>query len=105
MLRRCLRRLDQTGAPHKQYKYTYVPDPRKLAPIEKTAREELRPLVIRPPTAHVPNHEVFLERIDTHRLRPTSEFKDKFKEAGIVYEHRLIDDMVASALKWNGEFV
>jgi isocitrate dehydrogenase len=34
-----------------------------------------------------------------------TEFKDKFKEAGIVYEHRLIDDMVASALKWNGEFV
>jgi isocitrate dehydrogenase len=34
-----------------------------------------------------------------------SEFKDAFKEAGIVYEHRLIDDMVASALKWHGEFV
>ena len=34
-----------------------------------------------------------------------AEFKDKFQEAGIVYEHRLIDDMVASALKWNGEFV
>src|SRR6201992_3849377 len=34
-----------------------------------------------------------------------SKFKTKFKEAGIVYEHRLIDDMVASALKWNGNFV
>ena len=34
-----------------------------------------------------------------------SEFADQFKAAGIVYEHRLIDDMVASALKWNGEFV
>ena len=34
-----------------------------------------------------------------------AEFKDKFKEANIVYEHRLIDDMVASALKWSGEFV
>ncbi|MDO6412970.1 NADP-dependent isocitrate dehydrogenase [Sphingomonas sp. BIUV-7] len=33
------------------------------------------------------------------------EFKDKFAEAGIVYEHRLIDDMVASALKWSGKFV
>jgi len=33
------------------------------------------------------------------------EFKDKFKAAGIVYEHRLIDDMVASALKWHGNFV
>ena len=34
-----------------------------------------------------------------------AEFKDQFQAAGIVYEHRLIDDMVASALKWNGEFV
>ena len=34
-----------------------------------------------------------------------AEFADKFKAAGIVYEHRLIDDMVASALKWNGNFV
>jgi isocitrate dehydrogenase len=34
-----------------------------------------------------------------------SEFKDKFAAAGIVYEHRLIDDMVASALKWSGKFV
>ncbi|KHL26041.1 isocitrate dehydrogenase [Croceibacterium mercuriale] len=35
----------------------------------------------------------------------TEGFAEKFKEAGIVYEHRLIDDMVASALKWNGKFV
>ena len=34
-----------------------------------------------------------------------SEFKEKFAEAKIVYEHRLIDDMVASALKWSGKFV
>jgi len=34
-----------------------------------------------------------------------TEFKDKFKAAGITYEHRLIDDMVASALKWSGKFV
>ncbi|TAD86817.1 MAG: NADP-dependent isocitrate dehydrogenase [Bacteroidetes bacterium] len=34
-----------------------------------------------------------------------AEFKAKFDAAGIVYEHRLIDDMVASALKWNGNFV
>ncbi len=33
------------------------------------------------------------------------EFADKFKAAKIVYEHRLIDDMVASALKWDGGFV
>jgi isocitrate dehydrogenase len=34
-----------------------------------------------------------------------TEFKDSFKSAGITYEHRLIDDMVASALKWEGGFV
>jgi isocitrate dehydrogenase len=34
-----------------------------------------------------------------------ADYVAKFKEAGIVYEHRLIDDMVASALKWHGEFV
>jgi len=34
-----------------------------------------------------------------------AEFAEKFKAAGIVYEHRLIDDMVASALKWSGKFV
>ncbi|NUM51514.1 MAG: isocitrate dehydrogenase (NADP(+)) [Flavobacteriales bacterium] len=33
------------------------------------------------------------------------EFKTKFSEKGIVYEHRLIDDMVASAMKWNGGYV
>jgi len=33
------------------------------------------------------------------------DYKTKFEAAGIVYEHRLIDDMVASALKWHGEFV
>ncbi len=34
-----------------------------------------------------------------------NEFKQSFEAAGIIYEHRLIDDMVASALKWNGKFV
>ena len=34
-----------------------------------------------------------------------AEFKAQFDEVGIVYEHRLIDDMVASALKWSGKFV
>ncbi len=33
------------------------------------------------------------------------EFADAFKKAGITYEHRLIDDMVASALKWSGGYV
>ena len=34
-----------------------------------------------------------------------STYKTQFDEAGIVYEHRLIDDMVASAMKWSGGFV
>ena len=34
-----------------------------------------------------------------------TEFSERYKIAGIVYEHRLIDDMVASALKWSGGFV
>jgi isocitrate dehydrogenase len=34
-----------------------------------------------------------------------NEFEDKFKAAGITYEHRLIDDMVAAALKWSGGYV
>lgn len=42
--------------------------------------------------------DIFQEVYDT-------EFKEKFKAASIVYEHRLIDDLVASALKWSGKFV
>ena len=34
-----------------------------------------------------------------------AEFKEKFDAAGIEYQHRLIDDMVASAMKWSGKFV
>ena len=34
-----------------------------------------------------------------------AEFKDKFSAAGIAYEHRLIDDMVATALRWEGGYV
>ncbi len=34
-----------------------------------------------------------------------TEFKAQFDEAGITYEHRLIDDMVASALKWSGGYI
>ncbi len=34
-----------------------------------------------------------------------AEYKDKYAAAGITYEHRLIDDMVAAALKWEGGFV
>ncbi|ARJ68726.1 NADP-dependent isocitrate dehydrogenase [Paracoccus contaminans] len=42
--------------------------------------------------------DIFQEVFDT-------EFADRFKAAGITYEHRLIDDMVASALKWSGGYV
>ena len=42
--------------------------------------------------------DIFQEIFDT-------EFADKFKILGIVYEHRLIDDMVACAIKWSGNFV
>jgi isocitrate dehydrogenase len=34
-----------------------------------------------------------------------SDYKDKFEKLGIEYQHRLIDDMVASALKWSGKFI
>ncbi len=34
-----------------------------------------------------------------------AEFADKFKALGLTYEHRLIDDMVAAALKWSGGYV
>ncbi|TKG94085.1 NADP-dependent isocitrate dehydrogenase [Puteibacter caeruleilacunae] len=42
--------------------------------------------------------DLFQEVFDT-------EFKEKFEALGITYEHRLIDDMVAAALKWDGGFV
>ena len=34
-----------------------------------------------------------------------NEYKEKFEKVGLTYEHRLIDDMVAAAMKWNGGFV
>jgi len=42
--------------------------------------------------------DIFAEVFET-------EFKDKFAAAGITYEHRLIDDMVAAAMKWEGGYV
>jgi isocitrate dehydrogenase len=42
---------------------------------------------------------------DTFQQIYDSEYKAKFEAAGIEYQHRLIDDMVASALKWSGKFV
>ena len=34
-----------------------------------------------------------------------NEYKDKYEAAGLTYEHRLIDDMVASSLKWHGGYI
>jgi isocitrate dehydrogenase len=42
--------------------------------------------------------DLFAETFET-------EFADQFKEAGLTYEHRLIDDMVAAALKWEGGYI
>ncbi|MCB0764797.1 MAG: NADP-dependent isocitrate dehydrogenase, partial [Flavobacteriales bacterium] len=42
--------------------------------------------------------DIFQEVYDT-------QFKQVFKDAGITYEHRLIDDMVAAAMKWSGGYV
>ena len=42
---------------------------------------------------------------DTFQEIFDSEYKEKFEKAGLTYEHRLIDDMVASALKWEGGYV
>ena len=42
---------------------------------------------------------------DTFQAIFDAEFKEKFDAAGLTYEHRLIDDMVASALKWTGGYV
>ena len=45
-----------------------------------------------------PDKEIFEEVYN-------NEFKSKFEKAGIHYEHRLIDDMVACAMKWNGNYI
>lgn len=42
--------------------------------------------------------DIFAEMFET-------EYKDKYAEAGLTYEHRLIDDMVASSLKWHGGYI
>ncbi|PPR27476.1 MAG: Isocitrate dehydrogenase [NADP] [Alphaproteobacteria bacterium MarineAlpha9_Bin4] len=42
---------------------------------------------------------------DTFEKVYREEFADKFKQKNIIYEHRLIDDMVACAMKWEGGFV
>lgn len=76
---RCSRRLlDKTRAPHKHYKYGYIPDPRKLMPMETISDEELMPSMIRPPCTFVPNSDTFLDKLDVSELRPASDFKSSF---------------------------
>jgi len=48
---------------------------------------------------------VYLSTKNTILKAYDGQFKDEFDKAGIDYEHRLIDDMVAAALKWSGGFV
>ena len=79
-MRKCAKFFDQTKAPHKQYKYSYVPDPRKLSPMETVHDNELNPSTVRPPTKSIPNHVVFLEKCDVNNTFPTSDFKDTFKD-------------------------
>lgn len=79
-MRCCLRLLDNTKAPHKAYKYSFIPDPRKLAPIESSHARELSPCFIRPPTKYVPDKDTFLEKCDTHLSLPTADFKSSFSD-------------------------
>jgi isocitrate dehydrogenase len=63
--------------------------------------------------AHQKGWPLYLSTKNTILKKYDGRFKDifqevwenEFKEKGVKYEHRLIDDMVASALKWNGNFV
>lgn len=64
MLRRSSALIDSTRQPHKYYKYGYVLDPRKMAPIERSATHELESGKIRPPNKFVPDVEAFLQKSD-----------------------------------------
>jgi hypothetical protein len=78
MLRLTQRALDHTKQPHKVYKYGYVTDPRKFVPIERVGQKELFPRVVRPPCAHVPDFEAFLDKCDVEARYPVSEMKASF---------------------------
>lgn len=79
-MRRALRLLDSSRNPHKQYKYGYQPDPRKLAPMRTIHQKELFPTVIRPPTAALPDHTAFLQAWDIDRQTPLSEHAALFED-------------------------
>ena len=64
----------------KIYRYSYIPDPRKFAPIEATADEELFPRPLRPPHAEVPDVATFLQRISTRRTLRCMEYASVFRD-------------------------
>jgi hypothetical protein len=78
MLRRTIGALDSTRQPHKYYKYGYVLDPRKMAPIERSGTHELESGKIRPPNKFVPDVETFLKKSDFHGLG-LLDFKGSFE--------------------------
>src|SRR4051812_44468374 len=65
---------------------------------------------VRSLSCHPPTNNTIMKRFDGRFKNPfyevfLSEFKGDFEAAGLTYEHRLIDDMVAAALKWEGGYV
>ncbi|HXQ13707.1 MAG TPA: NADP-dependent isocitrate dehydrogenase [Caulobacteraceae bacterium] len=78
--------------------------------IEEFARASLRYALDRKYPIYLSSKNTILKAYDGRfkdifqRIYET-EFADRYKAAAITYEHRLIDDMVASALKWSGGFV
>eukprot|EP00760_Papus_ankaliazontas_P006076 PhM_4_TR12881/c0_g1_i1/m.36463 len=72
-------RHSQQYNPTKIYRYSYMPDPRKFAPIEKVAESELFPMPLRPPHAEVPTVEAFLERITVRKGMNCAEHASSFE--------------------------
>ena len=78
--------------------------------IRDFARASLRYGLDRGYPVYMSTKNTILKRYDgrfktSSRRSSMDEFKAEFEEAGITYEHRLIDDMVAAALKWEGGYV
>ena len=83
--------------------------PRRLDPRLRPRLAELRPEPRLPASTSRPrtpsSRPTTAASRTCSRRSSTPSSRDKFKAAGLTYEHRLIDDMVASALKWSGGFV
>jgi isocitrate dehydrogenase len=81
-----------------------------LASIQGFARASLNYGIARKYPVYLSTKNTILKAYDgmfkdTFQEIYETEFKAEFEKLGITYEHRLIDDMVASALKWNGGYV